>query len=153
MEQLIEELQQPIDGAPPAPPAVALFAPQLGQLKEIWPRIRGKLSEIETPDDVIPEEVYAMCITNQATLFMLMVDGKEVGFMVCRLIAPDFHIWLLHADNGYEVLTQFREQLMEIAKKTGSQNITFGSRRRAWQQVAASHGFNVRMIVYACPVQ
>jgi len=60
---------------------------------------------------------------------------------------------LLSADNGYNVLTEFRDELMELARKVGAQKITFGSRRRAWQQVAASHGFNVRMIVYELPVQ
>jgi hypothetical protein len=123
------------------------------QLKNVWPSIREKVANIESPEEIIPEEVFAMCASNQATLFILKVGGKEVGFMVVRLILPDLHLWLVHGENGYEIMSTFRTDLMKLAREVKATKITFGSRRRAWQQVSEKHGFKVRMIVYQADVE
>lgn len=123
------------------------------KLKDVWPTIREKVVSIESPEAIIPEEVFAMCASNQATLFMLNVGGKNVGFMVVRLILPDLHLWLVHGENGYEIMKTFRADLMRLGRDTNATKITFGSRRRAWQEVSKDHGFTVRMIVYEAPVE
>lgn len=134
-------------------PSLRMICIAPNQLKDVWASVRDDLASIDSPEAIIPEEVYAMCYTNQASLFLLEVEGKRVGFMVVRLILPDLHLWLVHAENGYEVLKTFRTELMGLARNTKAEKLTFGSRRRAWQNVAVDHGFNVRMIVYECPVQ
>lgn len=117
-------------------------------LVRFWPEIREEVARIEAPDGFIPEDVYAMCKTNQATLFFLMIDEKRVGWMVCRLMLPDLHIWQVHADNGYDVLHVFRDDLMNLARQAGASMLTYGSTRKAWAKVAGDHGFKMRMIVY-----
>ena len=121
-------------------------------LPRFWPEIRDEVASIEIPDGFITEDVYGMCRQNAATLFFIMVDGKRVGWLVCRLSLPDLHIWMLHAENGYDVMTQFREELMTLARGAQAKMLTYGSQRAAWSKVAHKHGFQMRMVVYQCPV-
>lgn len=129
-----------------------IFAVSPANLGTVWPQIREEVARIEAPDKFIPEDVYAMCKSDGATLFMLHVDEKRVGWMVARLMLPDLHIWQLHAEEGYEVMSTFRAELMTLARQAGATTITFGSTRKAWAKVANNHGFKMRMIVYECPV-
>lgn len=117
-------------------------------LSAVWPQIREEVAQIEAPDGFLPEDVYVNCKTANATLFLLMVGEKRVGWMVCRLQQPDLHIWQLKADAGYDVMTSFRDQLMDLARQANATMITFGSTLKAWAKVAPTHGFKMRMIVY-----
>lgn len=130
-----------------------LIAVAPADLGRYWPSIRENVSDIEAPDGFIPEDVYCACKTNGATLFLLEVDGKQVGHMVARLQLPDLHIWQVHAPNGYDVMTTFRDQLMELARSANATKLTFGSTRKAWAQVASKHGFAMRMVVYEAAVE
>lgn len=129
-----------------------LVAIQPNDLALVWPEIRAEVSTIEAPDGLIPEDVYMACKTNNAVLFMLVIDGKRVGWMVVRQFGSDLHIWQLRADNGYEVMKTFRPQLMEIARNANCTKLTYGSTREAWNKVSKQHGFKIRMVVYECPV-
>lgn len=129
-----------------------LVAISPNDLSHIWPEIRAEVATIETPDGLIPEDVFMACKSNNAVLFMLNVGQKRVGWMVVRNFGTDLHIWQLRADNGYEVMTSFRPQLMEIARNAGCTKITYGSTREAWNKVSKQHGFKIRMVVYECPV-
>lgn len=123
------------------------------QLNSIWPDIRDQVLTLETPDEMIAEDVFLHCKTGQASLFLLLVDDKRVGWMVLRQIGNAIHIWQLYADNGYDVLHQFRDELMGIARGVqGATKITYGSSRAAWQKVAPKHGFKMQIIVYECPI-
>jgi hypothetical protein len=131
----------------------ALLAIAPADLSQYWPQIRNEVAEIEAPDGFMPEDVYAMCKSNGATLFFLMDGDTRIGWMVCRLMLPDLHIWQLHAEIGYEVMKTFRAQLMDLARGIqGCTAITYGSTRKAWAKVAQEHGFGMRMIVYQCPI-
>jgi hypothetical protein len=125
-----------------------LMAVAPDMLSVVWPQIREEVATIEAPDGFLPEDVYAMCKSNGATLFLLMVGEKRVGWMVCRLQVPDLHIWQLKADAGYDVMTTFRDQLMDLARHANATKVTYGSTRKAWAKVAPDHGFKMRMIVY-----
>jgi hypothetical protein len=122
-------------------------------LATVWPLIREELDTVEKPDGFISEDVYAMCKTGNAAFFFLEVDDKRAGWMVLRLMQPDLHIWMVRADNGYDVMTTFRPQLMEMARGANAQKLTFGSTRKAWAKVASEHGFKMRMIVYEINVE
>lgn len=129
-----------------------LIAISPNDLNKYWPEIRAEVSTVETPDGFIPEDVYAMCKSNAATLFFLMADGQRVGWMVLRQLGTDMHIWQLKADSGYDVMRLFRAELMALARGANCNKITYGSTRKAWAKVSAEHGFSMRMIVYECPV-
>lgn len=121
-------------------------------LSSVWPLIREEVAAVEAPDGFIPEDAYAMCRANEATLFLLHVNGGRAGWMVLRILGADLHIWLVYAENGHDVLTVFRPDLMEIARTARARKITFGSTRRGWERVAPQHGFKLRQVVYECDV-
>jgi len=121
-------------------------------LPQYWPEIREEVATIETPDGLIPEDVYGACRQSNATLFFLLVDGTRIGFMVVRGFGTDMHIWQLYAKIGYDVLRMFRPELMELARMANAKKITYGSTRQGWNKVAAQHGFKVRMVIYEAPV-
>jgi hypothetical protein len=123
------------------------------QLTAVWPSIRAEVETIEAPDGFIPEDVYAMCKGGQAALILLEVDGVRVGWVVGRMIGTDLHIWMLKADNGYDVMRTFRPQLMDMARGANAKKITYGSTRKAWAKVSQEHRFKVRMIVYETDVE
>jgi hypothetical protein len=123
----------------------AIIAVAPADLATVWPSIRDELETVEKPDGFISEDVYAMCKTGNAALFILNADEKRVGWMVLRLMQPDLHIWMVRADNGYDVMTTFRPQLMDMARGANAQKLTFGSTRKAWAKM--------RMIVYETNVE
>lgn len=141
------------DQGNPQPPEKEFIAIPPAGVANVWHLVRDEIASIDNPDETPIEEVYHMLKTNQATLFMLHIEGKRVGCCVLRAVLPDLHIWLVHAENGFEVLKVFRQELMQIGRNMGAKDLTFGSRRRAWQEVAKDHGFKTRSITYFCPVE
>jgi hypothetical protein len=137
----------------PREPVKSVEAIQPGRLKDIWPKIRDDVAKMDAPDHAIPEEVYAMCFTNQATLFILKLDGEPIGHAIVRLMLPDLHLWQLHSKPGYDMLHLFKPEMVELAKNVGARNITFGSSRKAWRETAERLGFKPRMVVYEMPVE
>lgn len=129
-----------------------LIIVQPHDLRDVWPAIREELLSMSPADGVIPEEVYMACAQGSAALCMLHVDGRRVGWMVLRHLTRDFHIWLLWAQNGYDVMAVFRADLMAMARAAGASVLTFGSSRRGWERVAGFHGFKVRSTVYECSI-
>jgi len=128
------------------------LAVQPKDLAAIWPSLRGEVATIETPDGMIPEDVYTECKLGHATLFLLILDGKRVGWCVMKMIGPDLHIWQVFGDIGYEVLRLFRKEVMNCARGANARMLTYSSSRQGWNKVSKQHGFNVRMVVYECPI-
>lgn len=126
----------------------SLLAIAPNDLPKYWPEIREEVATIETPDGLIPEDVYSACRQGQATLFFLQIDGKRIGWMVVRGIGTDLHIWQVKAQIGYDVLRVFRPELMQLARNANATKLTYGSTRQGWNKIAAQHGFKVRMVVY-----
>lgn len=148
-----EKTEKPFDQVGHAePPEKEFFAIPPQAVQSVWPLIKDDMAKIDNPDETPIEEVYYMLKTNMATLFMLHMKGERIGFVVLRVILPDLHIWLTHAKNGYDALKVFRPELMQVARNAGAKDVTFGSRRKAWQQVSGEHGFKTRSITYFCPV-
>lgn len=127
-----------------------LIAIPPADLAQVWPSIREEVASVEAPDGFIPEDAYAMCKANEATLFTLAVDGGHVGWMILRKLGTDLHIWMLYARPGFDPMTVFRADLMQIARDAGASKLTFGSSRRGWEKVASHHGFHVRHVTYEC---
>lgn len=120
--------------------------------KAAWLRIKDEVASIKSPDGGIPEDVYHMCMKNDATLFLLYVDNERVGWLLLRLLGTDLHVWETYAKNGAHVLEVFRDELMNVARQAKATKITFGSNRAAWQKVAISNGFKPRMTIYECDI-
>lgn len=122
------------------------------QIGAVWPRLRAPMAEIESPDGWIAEDVYFTLRNGGATLYLVLIDGEEVGFVVLRSIS-DFdgqrlHIWLLHARSDVDVMAEFSDELDNIARSINASHITFGTTRRGWAKVAPRYHFEVRETVF-----
>lgn len=121
-------------------------------LGAVWPRLRAPLATIEAPDGWLPEDVYVTLKMGGATLYLIVIDDKEVGFLILRNV-KDFdgarlHIWLLYANSDVDVMAEFSDQLDEIARGINASTITFGTTRRGWEKVAPRYHFSVRETIY-----
>lgn len=127
----------------PVPPA---------QIGAVWPRLRDPMASIESPDGWIAEDVYCALRNGTATLYLVVIDEEEAGFVVLRSIGgfdgQRLHIWLLHARSGVDVMAEFSDELDNIARSINASIITFGTTRRGWAKVAPRHHFTVRETVY-----
>lgn len=133
-----------------------LMAIPPADLAKVWPLIRDEVASVEAPDGFIPEDVYALCRSAEATLFVLLIDGERIGWTVLRLLGRDLHIWLLYAKAGFDPMTVFRPHLMDIARNATPQpalKLTFGSSRKGWFRVAPKHRFRVRQTTFECDVE
>lgn len=122
------------------------------QVGAVWSRVRDPLLTLSRGDGWIPEDIYCACIQGGATLYMIDIDGAEVGFLVLRSI-NDFdgrrlHIWVLHARSDVDVMTEFSDALDTIGRSIQATRITFGTTRRGWEKVAPRYHFSVRETVY-----
>jgi len=133
-----------------------LIAVPPGDLGRIWPQIRSEVASVEAPDGFLIEDVYAMCRSGEAALFVLNVDGERIGWTVLRLLGRDLHIWLLYAKPGFDPMSVFRPHLMDIARTATplpALKLTFGSARKGWAKVAPKHQFRVRHTTFECDVE
>lgn len=123
------------------------------QLGAVWPRLRAPMAKIESPDGWMQEDVYLTLKTGGATLYLVIVDDKEVGFLVLRNIrdfdGPRLHIWLLSADSDVDVMAEFSNELDDIARSINATTVTFGTTRRGWAKVAPRYQFSVRETLYS----
>lgn len=122
------------------------------QLGAVWSRVREPLLSLPCGDGWIPEDIYCACMQGGATLYMIDIDGTEVGFLILRSI-NDFdgrrlHIWVLHARSDVDVMAEFSAELDSIGRSINAVRITFGTTRRGWEKVAPRYHFSVRETVY-----
>lgn len=118
----------------------------------VWPRLRAGMAQIESPDGWIVEDVYCTLRQGGATLYLVVIDDEEVGFVVLRQI-NDFdgvrlHIWQLHARSDIDVMAEFSDELDNIARSINASTITFSTTRRGWSKTAPKYRFSVRETVY-----
>lgn len=122
------------------------------QIGAVWPRLRTPMAEIESPDGWIVEDVYCTLRQGGASLYLVDIDGEEVGFVVLRQFndydGPRLHIWLLHSRSDVDVMAEFSDELDNIARQINASTITFGTTRRGWAKVAPRYHFSVRETVY-----
>ena len=123
--------------------ALLIRAVAIDELAEIWPKVRDPLDRLYRKvksDGWIPEDVYALCASNAATLYVN--EGVWIGFMVLQIIPRytkrSLHVWLLHVERAPE---EFMGELRELAKAHGCEKITFRSPRRGWERRAQDLGF------------
>ena len=122
------------------------------QLAAVWPRLRDSIISIEQPDGWLPEDVYCAVKMGGASLYLVMVNDIEVGFLVLRALqdfdGPRLHIWILHAYSDADVMAEFSDKLDDLARQIKATRITFGTTRRGWEKVAPRYHFSVRETIW-----
>jgi hypothetical protein len=124
-----------------------LRAVTVGELPEIWGKVRPELERIARHSDGwLPEDVYVLLVTGHASLYVN--DGEWRGFCVLQVL-PNYtgkrlHIWIAH---GWDV-EEHAEEVIDLAKQAGCRKVTFESPRRGWWKRAEHFGFKETRCVY-----
>jgi hypothetical protein len=113
-------------------------------IRGYWAYVRGGLETIlrKSPEDWIPEDVYASLVSNRANLWLAVENDQAVGFVVGYVNGETFHVWCAFGDLQGKLQYWFAE--LEKIAKTQCTRITFDSWRPAWSRVAKELGFKPR---------
>lgn len=110
------------------------------KLREVWDYVRYGLLQVKeaSSEPWIPEDIYCDCFSGRSMLWMMVEDGKPVGFGVLQPVGNTLHIW---AGYGRFLMDDGFAHAREIAKQGGASRITFESNRPGWAKMADKHGF------------
>jgi len=118
---------------------------QPNELKSWWTFVKPGLETIlrKSPEDWIPEDVYAQCFCKNSLLWIFMEDNRPLGFVVLVVKPQSVHVWCLWAaeqNRLQEGTTLFWKTLEEANIK----QVTFESYRKGWDKIARQYGFSPR---------
>lgn len=113
------------------------------QVRNHWWFVRKGLEHIlrKSPENWIPEDVYASLVNNRANLWLWTENNQAVGFIIGYMVEDSFHIWCAYGKLS-DLKTSFRE--FEDIVRTQCKRITFESWRPGWDKVARTLGFSPR---------
>lgn len=118
-------------------------------IRKVWETVRPGLEEIraEMRADWRPEDLYAMCVNGQATLYT--DPGASRGFVVVSRLQNEFTgepYLYVHAAwaPGERVGEVYLPQIEEIARKAGARFIEILSPRRGFERT----GWNLEHVCY-----
>lgn len=113
------------------------------EIKQNWDFVRFGLHKIlrKSPEDWIPEDVYASIVCQKSVLWLVKSDnGHNEGFFILQPSGDTCHIWCAWAvapdllDGGVAFIEQ-------IARESGANKLTFDTNRIGWTKVATKLGF------------
>ena len=110
-----------------------------------WRAVRAGLQSVldKSPEEWIPEDVYAEVKANTALLFLAVEpNGDVVGGTVIRVNRPSLFVWAVWGESGLRA--HGMDGLREIAHTTECTEILFETKRRGWERVAPMLGFRPR---------
>jgi hypothetical protein len=114
------------------------------EIKTWWGFIKPGLEQIlrKSPEDWIPEDVYAHCLNGSAVLWMFMDGDEPVGFWVLIPRGQTVHVWCAYTP--YRVLDAGMKAFDDAMRKANVKQVTFDSNREGWNKVAEKYGFRPR---------
>lgn len=114
------------------------------QLRPVWPTVRRELKNIlkKSPEDWIPEDVYADLREGRALLFQAKDDDRTVGGAVLRPQGVTLLAWAVWGVAGYR--EEAIRELKTVARNVRCTEILFETKRRGWDKVAPKLGFRPR---------
>jgi hypothetical protein len=123
------------------------------ELRKWWPSIREGLDKIKShsPENWIPEDVYADCFNRVSDLFVVIREQRFAGFFVLQPLENTVHVWAAWTlENDYQIVDAGLKYVKSLASQVGAKYLTFSSHRKGWQRRAAAYGF--RPNKYICEV-
>lgn len=114
-------------------------------IRNWWGYVKPGLETIlrKSPEEWIPEDIYAACLNGGAILWVLMTEDRPQGFWVIIPRGESVHVWCAWTDEN--VLDLGMELFLNTVKSSNTRFVTFESRRKGWDRVARKYGFIPRM--------
>lgn len=111
------------------------------KLRQAWPTVRASLDEVQSksPEDWIAEDVYHAVKSGAAALHLAMEGGELAGVLITTVTLAEFsgrrflHVWVAHNLGDSDVIDAGLDMLRQMAKASGAEMITFGSKRPGWK--------------------
>lgn len=127
---------------------------KLADVRTVWERMKPGVDKIcgRLNLDWKPEDLYAFCLFREA--FVHICDD---GFAVVRIRQNQFNlknelfVWLIIGWSGEDLVNEYMDDMMAIAKDAGCCDVVFDSPRLAWHKVAKENNWSM-MASYRIPV-
>jgi len=118
---------------------------QPNELKSWWQFVKPGLETIlrKSPEDWIPEDVYAQCLSKAALLWVFVEENRPLGFMVLVVRQETVHVWCLWSAVR-DRLEEGSEVFWKALREANIKRVTFDTHRKGWDRVAVKHGFRPR---------
>ena len=117
------------------------------QLRQWWMSVKPGLEEIKkrSPENWIPEDVYADCWNSKSFLYVALKDNHFVGYFVLQPINGKLHVWAAWTlENDYQVVQKGLQFIKNMARNANVKYLTFASHRPGWNRRAKAYGFRPR---------
>lgn len=109
-------------------------------VRKNWQFVKKGVERIlmKSPENWIPEDIYASLVNNRANLWLWIENEQAVGFIIGYVVEDNFHIWC-----AYGKLSDLQESFKQFEDIVGvhCKRITFESWRPGWDKVARTLGF------------
>lgn len=118
------------------------------ELREWWPSIKPGLENVKakSPENWIVEDVYCDCFNQKSMIWVLLDEGKVIGYWVLQPNGQELHVWAGWAlENRHDNLEIGLKYIKDIARQGNAKYITFSSHRRGWDKRAKTLGFRPRL--------
>ena len=118
------------------------------ELREWWPSIKPGLENVKakSPENWIVEDVYCDCFIKKSMIWVLLDEGKIIGYWVLQPNGQELHVWAGWAlENRHDNLEIGLKYIKDIARQGNAKYITFSSHRRGWDKRAKTLGFRPRL--------
>jgi hypothetical protein len=112
------------------------------ELKHWWGFVKPGLETIlrKSPEDWIPEDVYAQCFCGNSLLWVFVEDNKPLAFTILVARSGSVHMWCLwSAVKGR--LEEGSEVFWKTLREANINKVTFESYRKGWDKIARQYGF------------
>lgn len=114
------------------------------EVRSWWAYVKPGLERVlrKSPEDWLPEDIYAACLYNNASLLIALRDNVPCGFLVVIEKPSSWHVWVAWSDTT--VLDDGLAALEEMARASNVKRLTFDSWRKGWERSAKKNGFSPR---------
>ena len=119
------------------------------ELKFYWEYLRPKLELIlrKSPEQWIPEEIFADILNGHSTLWIAFNVDKPIAFIVGQVQKEQtFHLWAGYCDPKIDDDVKWH-MIEEVAQKMKCNKISFESWRKGWSRKATRFGFKPRKYI------
>jgi|688.fasta_scaffold03436_10 hypothetical protein len=117
------------------------------QLRQWWMSVKPGLEEIKkrSPENWIPEDVYADCWNSKSFLYVALKDSHFAGYFVLQPINQKLHVWAAWTlENDYQLVEKGLQFTKDMAREANIKYLSFSSHRPGWNRRAKAYGFRPR---------
>lgn len=120
---------------------------QVDDLRKWWHLVKPGLEKVKTksPENWIIEDVYTDCFNQKSMLWVLLDEGRFVGFFILQPMGDKMHVWVAWTlENNQQIVENGLKYIKEMSRQGGMKYLTFSSHRKGWDKRSRQYGFRPR---------